>query len=440
MVRSAAYRIAIVYSAAFATATLALGAGVYWAAHVALHRQLDDRIGAEVSSLVSEYHGEGAKSLRLVIGRREIARATNDLGYALFAPDGRRVAGSLDTAKPQAGWSTISFLDPTEGPDTARALAVDLQDGERLVVAADWEEVSGTDHLILSLLALAFAAILLIGTAGALLLGAYLRRRLSAISTAAESIIAGDLHRRVVVSPRGDEFDRLSAALNAMLDRIGELLDNLRQVSSDVAHDLRTPLTRLRNQLEEGRRADAGPDVIERAIEQSDEVLALFGAILRLSEIEAGRLRETFGPVDVARLATDIGESYAPAVEDGGRRLTCRIDPIATVTGDRELIAQALINLLDNAQSHTPKGTTISLGLCAREDRIRLEVADDGPGVAEEDWNRITQRFTRLEASRSQSGHGLGLSLVAAIARIHGAKLVFGDNRPGLIVALEFGR
>lgn len=440
MVPSAAYRIAIVYSAAFAAATLALGGGIYWAAHIALRNQLDDRIAAEMSSLVSEYRSEGAASLRMVIGRREMADATDDLGYALFAPDGRRVAGSLDAAKPQAGWGTIPFRDRTEGADTGRAFVVDLSDGERLVVAADWEEVADTDHLILSLLALAFVAILLIGTLGAILLGAYLRRRLSAISTAAESIMAGDLHRRVIVSPRGDEFDRLSAALNAMLDRIGELLDNLRQVSSDVAHDLRTPLTRLRNQLEEGRRADAGPEVIERAIEQSDEVLALFGAILRLSEIEAGRLRETFGPVDIARLAADIGESYVPAIEDGGRRLTCEIAADATVTGDRELIAQALINLLDNAQTHTPEGTRIRLRLSAREHRVRLEVADDGPGVPEEDRGRITERFTRLEMARSRPGHGLGLSLVAAIARIHGAKLAIGDNRPGLIVALEFGR
>ncbi len=440
MVRSAAYRIAIVYSAAFAAATLALGGGVYWAAHVALHRQLDNRIAAEMSSLVSEYRGEGAAGLRLVIVRREAARATNDLGYGLFAPDGTRVAGLLDTPRPAAGWGSIAFLDPGKGPDTARALAVDLGDGERLVVAADWEEVTGTERLILSLLAFACLAMLLIGTAGASLLGAYLRRRLSAISTAAESIMAGDLHRRVEVSARGDEFDRLSAALNAMLDRIGALLDNVRQVSSDVAHDLRTPLTRLRTQLEEGRRPDAGPEVIERAIEQSDEVLALFGALLRLSEIEAGRLSETFGPVDLSRLATDVGESYAPAVEDEGRRLTCRIDPVAPVVGDRELIAQALINLLDNAQRHTPRGTTIRLSLHARDDRVRLEVADDGPGVAEADRGRITQRFTRLEASRSRPGHGLGLSLVAAIAHIHGATLVIADNRPGLIVALEFGR
>ncbi|WP_019832078.1 sensor histidine kinase [Sphingomonas sp. PR090111-T3T-6A] len=440
MVRSAAYRIAIVYSAAFAAAAMALGGGVYWAAHVALHRQLDDRIAAEMSSLISEYRGEGAASLRMVIARRENARATGDLGYALFAPDGKRVAGLLDTARPDTGWSSIAFVDPGEGDDTARALAVDLRNGERLVVAADWEEVTGTERLILSLLGFALVAMLLIGTAGALLLGAYLRRRLSAISTAAERIMAGDLHRRVAMSPRGDEFDRLSAALNAMLDRIGELLDNLRQVSSDVAHDLRTPLTRLRNQLEEGRRPDAGPEVIERAIEQSDEVLALFGALLRLSEIESGRLNETFGPVDLSRLATDIGESYAPAVEDEGRTLICRIDPAASVTGDRELIAQALINLLDNAQRHTPEGTAIRLSLRVREDRVRLEVADDGPGVAEADRGRITQRFARLEASRSRPGHGLGLSLVAAIARIHGAKLVIGDNRPGLIVALEFGR
>ena len=438
MIRSAAYRIAIIYSAAFALATLALGLGVYAAAHVALRGQLDDRIAAEMSSLISEYRGEGALSLRRVIAGRETARATNDLGYALFSADGRRVAGSLDTGRPRPGWQTIVFRDPVEGADPARALAVDLGDGERLVVAADWDELEGTDHLILSLLAAAFGAVIVIGGAGALLLGAYLRRRLSGISGAAEAIMAGNLGERVPVGPRGDEFDRLSAALNAMLDRIGDLLDNLRRVSGDVAHDLRTPLARLRNQLEDGLRAGATEATIERAIEQSDEVLALFAAILRLSEIEAGKLRASFGPVDIAVLVAEIGDSYAPAVEDSGRRLICDVDPVAPVFGDRELIAQALINLLDNAQVHTPVGTTITLSLRAGPEGARLTVADDGPGVPEGDRDRITQRFARLEASRSRPGHGLGLSLVAAIAQIHGASLAIGDNSPGLTVMLEF--
>ena len=439
MMRSAAYRIATIYSAAFVVATLVLGVAVYYAAHVALQTQLDDRIAAEMSSLVSEYRGEGLTSLKLVISRRELARATNDLGYALYDPAGHRVAGTLSARRPALGWSTIGFVDREDASDVARSFAVRLDGGERLAVAADWDELEAADRLILTILGVAFLVELIIGGIGAVLLGAYLRHRLSAISGAAEGIIAGDLSTRARVGPRGDEFDRLSAALNAMLDRIGELLDTLRQVSSDVAHDLRTPLSRLRNGLEEGLRTDPGPAVIERAIEQSDQVLSLFSAILRLSEIEAGGLRRAFAPVDLAALVRDLAESYAPAMEAAGRTLAAHVETVPPVIGDRELLAQAVINLLDNALAHTPVGTTVRLGLAAGPGGAMLTVADDGPGIPEADRDRVVQRFARLEASRTRPGYGLGLSLVAAVARIHATALVLGDARPGLVATLTFG-
>jgi signal transduction histidine kinase len=438
MIRSAAYRIAIVYAAAFAVAVLVLGVGVYWAADRALRAQFDDRIAAEVSSLVSEYRSEGSASLRMVIARRETSRATNDLGYALYATDGRRIGGLLDAPRPKPGWQSLVFRDPVEGPDDARALAVTLSDDETLVVAADWEELETTEHLIMLIFAGAFAMVVVIGLVGAALLGLYLRRRLSAISGTAETIVAGDLATRIPVGSRGDEFDRLSQALNAMLDRIAELLDNLRQVSSDVAHDLRSPLSRLRNALEEGLRAEDKAQVIERALADADDVLAVFAAILRLSEIESGRLRRDFAGLDLSALASEIAESYQPVIEDGGRTLSAAVEPGMTITGDRELIAQALVNLLDNAQIHTPVGTAITLGLTRSAGAIRLTVADDGPGVPADDRDRITRRFTRLEASRSRPGNGLGLSLVAAIARVHGAGLDIEDATPGLAVALVF--
>lgn len=438
MIRSAAYRIAIVYSAAFALAISVLGLGVYWTADHALRAQLDDRIAAEVSSLVSEYRGEGSASLRMVIARRETARATNRLGYALYAADGRRIGGLLRAPRPRPGWQSLAFTDPVEGPDEARALAVALSGGESLVVAADWDELHATEHLILLIFAGAFAAVVAIGIAGAALLGLYLRRRLSAIGDTADRIVAGDLAVRVPIGKRGDEFDRLSLALNAMLDRIATLLDTLRQVSSDVAHDLRSPLNRLRNHLEEGLRAEDKTRVIEQALVRADDVLAVFAAILRLSEIESGRLRRDFATVDLSALVRDVAESYCPAIEDEGRTLAVVVEPGIVIGGDRELVAQALVNLLDNAQIHTPVGTAITLGLARDATAIRLTVGDDGPGVPAADRDRITHRFTRLETSRSRPGHGLGLSLVAAIARIHGADLVIADAAPGLAVTLVF--
>ncbi|UAK25922.1 HAMP domain-containing sensor histidine kinase [Sphingomonas nostoxanthinifaciens] len=440
MARSAALRIALAYSLAFALAIALLGVTVYWTAHHALRGQLDDRISAEMSSLISEYRQEGEAGLRDVIARRETARATNDMGYGLFARDGRRIAGAIPAGPPTRGWQTLAMHDLSDDADPARALAVDIAPGRRLVVAADWDALDRTDHLILSLLAAALAATILIGTGGAILLANFIRRRLAIIAGTAEGIMAGDLSQRIPLGPRNDEFDRLAALLNAMLDRITALLENLKQVSSDLAHDLRQPLTRLRNQLEQGLESGQSERSLERAIEQTDQVLGLFGSLLRLSEIEAGKLRQAFGNVDLGRLAADLGESYCPAIEDGGRAFVADVEETPPLAGDRELLSQALINLLDNAQIHTPPGTAIRLKVETLPDRIRITLSDDGPGVAPEDRVRIVGRFTRLDASRHVPGHGLGLSLVSAIATIHGGSLRFEDNHPGLAAILEFPR
>ena len=442
MVRSAAYRIAIVSSAAFALATIVLGLVVYFSAHAAFADQLDSRISEDAAALTSAFQTEGRGELIEAIHRRERDNPTNELAYALFSPEGRRIAGALTTTMPAPGLRDIVFMDPTEGPDPARAMTVVLSDRSRLVVAADREPLERIDNTIVTLFGAAFAAVLIVGALGALVLGAYLKRRLSSISVTAEAIMAGDLAQRVDIGRRDDEFDRLARLLNAMLDRITALLDNLRQISSDVAHDLRTPLSRLRNGLEaglqHGKPHDERDTAIEQAIARSDEVLALFAALLRISEIEAGRLRQAFAPVDLTVLVRDLCESYAPAVEDGGRRLLCQIDEAVKVIGDRELLSQAIINLLDNALIHTPEGTTITIGLQSRTDKIRLMIRDDGPGIPEQDRERVTRRFTRLDASRTRPGHGLGLSLVAAVARIHEARMYIGDNRPGLVVSLSF--
>ncbi|HLZ78688.1 MAG TPA: HAMP domain-containing sensor histidine kinase [Sphingomonas sp.] len=444
MLRSAAYRIAIVSSAAFALATMVLGLIVYLSAHAAFTRQLDDRIREDSATLVSEFRAEGRAGLIAAIERRQREDATNDLGYGLFEAGRGRVAGALVTAMPPPGLSDIVFHDPDEGPDPARAITTVLPDGSRLVVAADRAPLERIDRTIVTLFGAAFLAVLAIGAAGAVLLGAYLRRRLSAMSGTAEAIMHGDLGQRVVVGPHSDEFDRLAALLNTMLDRITALLDNLRQVSSDVAHDLRTPLARLRNGLDGGLRHGHVPDerdaAIEQAIARSDDVLTLFSALLRISEVEAGGVKRAFAPLDITLLARELAESYAPAIEDGGRQLACAIDADAMIVGDRELVSQALINLLDNAQIHTPAGTMITLMLRQENTRVLLTVADDGPGVPGGEHARLIQRFVRRDASRSRPGHGLGLSLVSAIASAHDANLVIADHAPGLSVTLDFPR
>lgn len=444
LLRSAAYRIAFTYSAGFALAIVLLGAVVYIAADADFRRQQDAGIAEESAELVGSYRAEGLGELVEAIAAREATGRSNGYGYALFDSAGRRVSGTLHAARPAPGFHDIVFVDPREGADPARALATELPRGYRLVVARDPEEIERIDGTILALFSGALVLVLLLGAVGALLLGGYLQGRLERISGTARAIVAGDFERRMPVGARHDEFDALALALNAMLDRIAQLLDNLRQVSSDVAHDLRTPLARLRNELAGALAGPRDPAAyragLERAIVQSDALLGLFAAILRISEVEAGALRRTFARVDASDLARDLCDSYAPAVADGGRTLACRVEDGLALSGDRELIAQALINLLDNAQHHTPAGTQITVAGAADGDTIRLSVADNGPGVAAEDRDRIVRRFARLDSSRATPGHGLGLNLVAAVATIHGGSVVIDDNRPGLRVTLILPR
>ena len=437
---SAAYRIAFAYSAAIALGIALLGVIVFWAMHVAFTRQLDVMIQDEANTMMLEYRSGGPKELAIAIDERERLSAAAQLYYAVFTPDGRRVMGTLDSKMPRAGWQDIEFTDPTEGADTGRALAIDLPDHQRLVITADREWIEQIDQTVLISFITGFFAVIALGLGGALLLGGYLRRRLTAIGRAAEAISDGDFDQRMPISERHDEFDQLAGVLNAMLEMIQRLLDNLRQVSSDVAHDLRTPLTRLRNALEESGRApgevEAQRAVIADGINRVDEILSMFAAILRISEVESGQIRRLFARFDLSALITDLAESYAPAVQEQGRSMTWSVEPGLEIVGDRELVAQAVTNLLENAQRHTSTGTVIELSLARTDRGARIVVADNGPGVAAEDRARITKRFIRLEHSRSKAGHGLGLNLVSAIVGLHRGTLEFSDHRPGLVTQI----
>ncbi|HEX7858060.1 MAG TPA: HAMP domain-containing sensor histidine kinase [Sphingobium sp.] len=428
---SAAYRIAFTCSAAFALAILLLGITVYFAADAEFRSQRDQGIAEEATTLS---HETNLAELKAEIAARERPNTPETFLYALFDRDGRRIAGSLRTAPPPPGLGTIFFDDSVEGKDAARAFTVMRPDGLRLVVALDSERIEAIDATILALFAGAFVIVLLGAVLGALILGHYLRRRLDLIGGTARAIVAGDLHRRIPIGERHDEFDQAGAAINAMLDRIAHLMDNLRQVSSDIAHDLRTPLLRLRNQLE---RLDSDPEAATKAIDQGDALLALFGSILRIAEVEGGALAAGFTPVDFSALAIDVGDSYHPAILDSSRTLDCDIAPAITVLGNLELLAQAIGNLLDNARIHTPPGTAIRLVLNASPGLAHLSVSDNGPGVPPADRQRILQRFVRGEASRTTPGAGLGLSLVAAVAAAHGGETVVSDEGPGFHISIS---
>jgi signal transduction histidine kinase len=222
-----------------------------------------------------------------------------------------------------------------------------------------------------------------------------------------------------------------------MLDRIEDLVDNLRQVSSDIAHDLRTPLARLHNHLDRSS-GDASDDpVISEAVRQLDEVLSLFAAILRIAEVESGETKRFFACVDVTALLNEVAESFAPEFENEGRTFLWSIEPGLIVEGDRDLLAQAMINLIENAQRHTPENTSVRLTASSAGGKLLLQVQDDGPGVPKADLERIAKRFARLESSRNAAGHGLGLSLATAVAKLHGGRLVLKNNAPGLSATIE---
>lgn len=442
MPRSAANRIALITFLAYALALLVLGAAVFFATHTAFSRQLDSNIEQTANALRGEYRDDGIKGVTEAVSQLH-SPGPISLGTALFAPDGRRIAGNLKTDMPPPGWQRIVFADPLEGPDPARAKVTLLTGGYRLVVAADLESLEAIDRTILTMFAAAIGALLLLGIVGTLLLAAYLRRRLGGIEVTAAAIIAGDLHQRAYVGDAGDEFDRVAASLNAMLDRIAGLIANLRQVTGDLAHDLRTPLSRLRNHLETMRMDHdrrTNPASLEEAVEQADDLLVLFEAILRISELEEGRLRKAFKPVDLSRLVSELGEAHIPLAEDLHHTLSVSIDAELWVQGDRELIAQGAINLIENALRHTPPGALVELRAFAQGDQIVVRVKDNGPGIPTHERERVQQRFVRLEVSRSTPGHGLGLSLVRAITDVHGGSLILGAADPGLVAELRFPR
>jgi signal transduction histidine kinase len=429
-------------SDALAATTLLLGLAVYGVAHEALEQQLDHRVETEVHALLALHEVGGSEGIAAAVRRRQEIGAASGLGYLLTDAAGHRIAGALPGPPPPLGYE--EFL-PSRGPDGAasvsQALTTATPEGGRLVVAADRTTIEEIDATIWRVFAGAFGGMLLVGMAGAWLIGAVTRRRLSRINTTAQAIIDGDLARRIPRDRAPNEFDELAATLNRMLDRNADLLENLQQVSSDIAHDLRTPLARLQQALDgavdEAADAEALRAALGRASAHAQDLLDLFAALLRISEVESFQVRAAFRPVSLSEIAERCADAFRPDLEAAGGAFTVTIEPEVWVDGDRHLLAQLLVNLIENAARHTPAGATVTLSVRREADAAVLTVADDGPGIAPDDRERVLRRFARLERSRATPGHGLGLSLAAAVARAHFGQLTLADNHPGLAVALR---
>jgi signal transduction histidine kinase len=323
-------------------------------------------------------------------------------------------------------------------------LARRLPDGHRLLVAHGLDQAEGLLDFIQGTMVAILAVSLALALGLGLLQGRALLVRIDALIGTARSIGAGRLNRRIPLSGQDDEFDDLAGQLNAMLDRIQALITGMRQVTDNVAHDLRQPLSRVRNLLDvtliKARNPSEYREAIGQAIDDLDEIIRTFNALIEIAQAEAGSFRGDWGPVDLSALAAEIAELYGAQAEEQDRELDVVIQPGVAVTGNRHLLAQAIGNLLDNALKFSPPGTPLRLEMSAAGDRVRVTMRDQGPGIPPGEREHVQKRFVRLDAARTTPGSGLGLSLVAAVARLHSAELELGDAGPGLIVSFEIER
>lgn len=450
--RTTGFRLAALYAGLFGLSVLVLFGVIYWITSDALRQQLAANIEGEVAALV-EYHQTGGLSHAAGAIEQRLASGLHPMTfYLLLDPENRKIAGNLPRLSPSNGWQKLptprepgedSGDDPEDdGEHRLLALGAALPDGSFLLVGEDAYRIVEVEEAIVRAFGWAFGVTVLLGAVGGGVLSLGFLRRVDAINRTSRAIIDGRLADRVPTRGTGDELDRLALNLNEMLDRVQALMDSLRQVSSDIAHDLRTPLSRLRQRLE-GARLQAGriedyEAVIDQAIADTDAILKTFTALLRIAQIEAGTRKSAFSTVDLSSVFRSIVEAYGAVAEDRRQTLSAKIAPDIRVRGDRELLTQMLANLVENAIRHTPAETHIELALERRPAGPLGIVADNGPGIPAEAREKVFRRFFRLERSRSTAGSGLGLSLVAAVADIHGIAITLADNEPGLEVLLEF--
>lgn len=443
--RSAGVRLAVVYAALFGVSALLLVLLLWSTTLRLLNGQVDAAIQADALGLSERWQDGGPTALLATIDERMAGNVDDDAIYLVVDQTGRAVTGNL------AVWpSEVSEAGPIYelpvfrhgAPSLARLHRFTLPAGYSLLVGRDVQPRAALRELLTHTLAWALLLIAVLSLAGAVVVQRLFRRMLSHVSATAAAISAGDLSPRVRVSGRGDEFDRLAETINDMLDRIGRLMDGVREVSNAIAHDLRTPITRARARLEDAAEHAGNTDElrgeVRRAINDLDGITAVFQALLRISEIEAGARRSAFMQLDLAPLLEDLGELYGAVAEERGLRLDLDLRGPLPTRGDRELIQQAIANLLDNALKFSPLGGTVHLsGERDSPAGLRLHVTDEGPGIPNADVARATERFFRGETARHTPGFGLGLTLVRAVAQLHGGSIALESAEPGLRAVLR---
>jgi len=448
LLRTTAFRLTLVYLLVFIVfAASLLG---YFALNTRrlITEQITTTVNTEISGLREQYSQGGIRRLVIVVDLR--SRRPGSSLYLVTTATGEGLAGNVGSLEPgvvdHPGWLETNYrrLEAPEGNEhRALVQVVQLPGGFRLLVGRDLDERERLFSIIANAGQWSLALVVVLGLAGGFFVSRRVLSRIDAMTETAQTIMAGDLAGRLPVAGTGDELDRLADHLNAMLERIEALMRGLKEVSDNIAHDLKTPLTRLRNRCEQALRGTTGiadyRTALEATIAESDELIRTFDALLMIARAESGQARDNMTEFDAAEIARDVSELYEPLADEKGLALTVDAPAAAPVRGNRELVSQALANLVDNAIKYArPDGqangepTEIIVKAGNDGERIMLSVADRGPGIPEADRGRVVERFVRLEQSRSEPGSGLGLSLASAVARLHGGELKLEDNQPGL--------
>lgn len=457
LLRTTAFRLTLAYLAVFALfAAFLLG---YFALNTRrlITEQITNTIDAEITGLAEQYDRGGVRLLVVVIEAR--SRQPGSSIYLVTTSRGESIAGNVGLMAPGAldrpGWTETLYhrLDDPEAVEHRALVRVfTLAGGFRLLVGRDLEERERLYQIVAAAGRWSLAIVIVLGIAGGFFVSRRVLRRVDAMTAKAQTIMAGDFSGRLPVAGSGDEFDRLAINLNAMLERIEALMRGLKEVSDNVAHDLKTPLTRLRNRCEDALRTAKGDAdyraTIEAMISESEGLIRTFDALLMIARAESGEARDNMTEFDTAEVVRDIADLYEPLAEQKGLTLRDEAPAPVRIKGNRDLISQALANLVDNAIKYSTPGAAVVNGAPAgiviaakgEGDFILLSVGDRGPGIPEAERGRVVDRFVRLEQSRSQPGSGLGLSLASAVARLHGGELRLEDNAPGLKAVIALPR
>jgi signal transduction histidine kinase len=459
LLRTTAFQLTLVYLVVFALfAAFLLG---YFAFNTRrlINEQITTIVNDEIELLRGQYNQAGIRRLVAIVEVR--SRRPGSSLYLVTTPIGEGLAGNVGSLEPgvleSEGWVETAYRrleEPESTEHNALVRVLRLPGGIRILVGRDLEERERMFHIVALAGRWSVAIVIVLGILGGLFVSRRVLRRVEAMTGTAQTIMAGDLTGRLPVIGSGDEFDRLALNLNGMLARIESLMRGLKEVTDNVAHDLKTPLTRLRNRCEAALRSAKSEAefrrVLEQTIEESEGLIRTFDALLMIARAESGEVREGMAEFDAAEVARDVSELYEPLAEDKGLTLEVDAKQNAAVKGNRELVSQALANLVDNAIKYaapaqkTPgvngERSGIKVTADAEADRIVLTVSDRGPGIPSDDRSRVMDRFVRLERSRSLPGSGLGLSLVSAVARLHGGELRLEDNAPGLRARITLPR